>query len=282
MSRYLETDRWVQLPNGFYVAEGRMQRKGNMAGLHYMHRIEIEGFNRMAERFGIHFDREDPPILRMMKYSAFLKRKNSDGSFVPSNQQYGDMVLDVTAAKADGREPLSSFHDVLKSTSFDVTRDIIRLNEKAPEGRYKATLLSFDDDCTLVPVDDIVVAGSGWIRALDENGYPTETSKSRCNVEWIERGANSHTQGPSMPGMDVSGYWHMDPDPSMMGRDCLVLRGPHLNEIKAPVIDAHRSIGSSRKHVGALRFRADKETQRRMGELEEAQKHVELNPIAGK
>jgi len=238
---------WVQLPSGLFVSDGRIQSNGKMLSLYGASAIDVTAFNKEATKYNVHIDNPDAPIDRLVKYSMFLARRDNDGSAMPTNRQYVDMVLDTAAAKANGTEPLASFYDTLTDGTWDVVREVLEFQEKLPRGKYKAILLRFNEDGEIEPVDDVVVAGEGWVRAVGvRHGYPIETSSNECFVENLDV--------PNLLDGGIKGYWYVGSD---LGQQKLSLRGPRRNNGKLLVADASRPLSLSDGDMGALRVRGD-------------------------
>jgi len=223
-----------------------MQKDGKMLSLYGASTMDIGVFNREAAAYAVHMDESDAPIDRLVKYSLFLSRKDSNGSRIPTNAAYVDMALEIAAAKAKGIELVASSYDSLTNRPWDAVRDILEFQENLPKRRCRATLLRFNRDGEIEPVEDIVIAGEGWTRALGaRHGYPIETSRDPCVVE--------NLGNPSLSGRPVRGYWFVGPNP--VGQQRLSLRGPNWDDEWRLDASVRASRTCSCTFVGALRLR---------------------------
>jgi hypothetical protein len=237
---------WVQLPSGLFVSNGRMQKDGKMLSLYGALTMDTAAFNREAAKYDVRMDESDAPIDRLVKYSVFLARRDNDSSAIPTNREYVDILLDTAAAKAKSAKPLASFYGTLTDRTWDVVRDVLEFQENLPKGKYKATVLRFNEDGELEPVDDIVVPGNGWTRALGaRHGYPIESSEDTCVVENLDN--------PNLSGRNVKGYWYVGSDP--VGQQRLTLRHPCLGDKWLLRAIASRGRDCSDEGVGVIRLR---------------------------
>ena len=210
---------WIPLPSGLFASNGRMQKDGKILSLYGTSTMDITAFNREAATYDVCMNESDAPIDRLVKYSIFLARRDNDNSAIPTNREYVDMLLDTAAAKTKDAEPLASFHGTLTDGPWDAVRDVLEFQENLPKGKYKATVLRFNKDGELEPVDDIVVAGNGWTRVLGaRHGYPIETSENVCIVESLDN--------LNLSDGNVMGYWHVGSDP--IGKQRLTFHHPPL------------------------------------------------------
>jgi hypothetical protein len=220
---------WAKLPSGRLVSADRMQRNGKTFSLYDAKNMDIEAFNTEAARYDVHIEPEDQPIDRLVKVTVYQSKRDNDGSFLPTNEEYVGMVLDTAAAnskpeadRTEEEQALLSFYKTLTTGPLDTVREILEFQEKLTTGankdKYIATLLRFNEDAELEPVDNIIIAPEGWMRILGaRHRYPTETSKSECAVENLEN--------PSIEGNDIRGYWYVGSEPER-GEQRLALRGP--------------------------------------------------------
>lgn len=269
------TQEWVKLPSGLYVSDDRMQKDGETFSLYSAANMDITAFNKEAKKYDVRIEASDPPIDRLVKYSIFLSRKHSDGSSIPTNREYTDMALDTAAGRAKGDEQLTSFYGTLTRGPWDATRDILKFQEKLKKGKYRVTLHRFNEDGELEPIDDIVIAGGGWTRALGaRHGYAIETSNNECVVENIEN--------PALEGIDVKGYHHIGLEPEK-DEQRIALRGPDWDDERLLDADLRERRSYSGEGVAALRLR-NPVPQDYVAELEKARAEAkqlkeELGPI---
>ena len=190
MQTQTATQEWVKLPTELYVSDERIEKQGYILTFDDLASMDIGTFNKEAKNYDVQIEDTDPLIDRLIKYSIFLSRKSGDNSFIPTNRQYVDMLIDTANAEYKKEEPLASFYETLVDDPFkpsDAVKEILEFQEKLPNGKYKTTLLRFNEDGELEQVDEIDVAGEGYIRVLGvKHGYPIETSKERGSVENIE------------------------------------------------------------------------------------------------
>ena len=126
--------------------------------------MNVNAFNKKAERYGIRISPEDPPIDRLVKASIYLSRKADDDSRMLTNREYVDMTLEAAAEKAKGN---SEVYDMLVSVTSDAVREILEFHGRTDNGRHHvANLLRFNGDGVLEPVDEILIAPHGWTRVL--------------------------------------------------------------------------------------------------------------------
>lgn len=112
MATETATQEWIQYIDFMkefeapFVSDNRMQKDGKIFTLYDAANMDIDAFNKEAGQYGVHIEELDPPIDRLVKYSIFLSRRDKDSSFIPTNEQYVKMALDVAAGKARGDEEL--------------------------------------------------------------------------------------------------------------------------------------------------------------------------------
>ena len=234
-----------------------MQSDSGFFSLSYATNMNVAVFNKTAAKYGVHIDETDAPIDRLVKHSVFLSRRDNDGSHVPTNEEYVDMLLEVAACKAD--EPFASFYKALKAKQCDVTNDILEFHGKVSEGpnkgKYEVKLLRFDEDGKLQPMDEILVAPDGWAVALGaKHKFPVETSKNPCRTQNIEV--------PGLEDPDVSGYWAIGGEPNE-SEQRIDIRGPSWDDdrLLSANVNEGRSyskpqlgcfLGGGNENVGAL------------------------------
>jgi hypothetical protein len=223
-----------------------MQKDGRTLSLYRAAAMDVGAFNKEAVQYDVLMDEADLPIDRLVKFSLFLSRKDDDSSHTPTNAEYTAMTLDTAVARIKSTEPLASFYATLTNGLRDALSDMLQFQEKLPRGGYKAALLRFNEDGKLEPVDDIMVAGQGWIRVLGaRHGYPIETSRDACVVENLD--------DPNLSDKDIKGFWYVDPDP--IGQIRLVLRNPRCNDGRLLFADVSKTRALSDRNTGALRVR---------------------------
>ncbi|MBM3303742.1 MAG: hypothetical protein FJY76_01490 [Candidatus Aenigmarchaeota archaeon] len=207
------TQPWIDFPAGRQVSAQRMQRGGRMFSLYDAANMNVDAFNKAAEKYGVHIDEADQPADRQVKHAVLLSRKDNDGSAVMGNTEYVATALHAAARKAS--EPFASFYHMLTHDAVDFVGEILAFKERiatgAKKGKYLAERRVFNADAELKDAGKILVAPEGWQRVLGVSGYPVETSKDACRIEGIE-----------IPGLDdnnASGYWYIGGDP--VGRNAL-------------------------------------------------------------
>jgi len=232
-----------------FVSADRMYRNGEIFTLNTVANMDIEAFNKKAGEYGVHIEESDPPIDRLVKHSIFLSRMDNDGSFIPTNEKYVKMALDVAAGKARDEEPFE-FYQTLMTGPWDATGEILQFREKiqtgSNNGKYIAERLVFNKDAELENRGDIIVASEGWTSVLGaRHCYPFKTSKSVCTIENIE--------DPALKGADVKGYWYVGSNP--VGEQRLALRSPGRGGagLLSAYVYERRSYSDGR--VAALRLR---------------------------
>jgi hypothetical protein len=174
------TREWIETPRGISVSAERISDPYREAAT-----MDVDDFNRDAEEYGLHMSADDPPILKLFKYDTFLKRSGDwdEDSFVPSNIEYVNALLDAATAYSGGQEPLRSFyistllHNCPEHCIIgDITRDVLEFQEEM-KGMYIFTLFQVREDGILEPVDNITVPNhDGHILQLGNYKYPTEVS----------------------------------------------------------------------------------------------------------
>jgi len=218
------TNGWMQLPSGVCISTDRTLKGGEREPftLHDAIFMDKEAFNKEAEEYGIHINKTDDPIDRMVKYSIFLARKKDGGSRMFSNENYVDMLLEVAAGK--GKEPVASvYYNITKGVGWDAIRDVLefqgKVNDGPNKGKHEVRLLRFDDNGALQPIDEILVAPQGCITALGaRRKYPIETSETQCRIHNIE------TSTPD--NFDADGLWYVGKEPEK-GEQRVVLHIPY-------------------------------------------------------
>lgn len=233
------------MPSGLFVSNGRMQKDGKILDLYGASLMDIPTFNKEAAAYDVHMDEADLPVDRLVKYAIFISRRNDDDSKIPTNREYVAIILDTVAARVKSSKPLASLYGTL-TKDWDVVRDLLEFQETLPKGRYKATLLRFNEDGKLEPVDDIVIAGDGWTRVLDaRHGYPVETSRDTCVVENLDH--------PGLSGRSIKGYWFVGPN--SVGKQRLTLRDPRSPDEWLLGAFASRSRSCSDERIGVIRVK---------------------------
>jgi len=229
---------WVEVPGkGYDVSADRMYWGGQTFKLDHAAKMNIGSFNRLAGQYDVHIEDSDSYIDRMVKVCILLSRMypHQSDSFITSREQYVDMALDVAAAKAKYDElikkgeikeaqtfkPLAGFYETLTTGSWDATRDLIEFKERI-NGKYKVRLLRFNENGSLIPIDDdMTITGGegGWIRTLNERGYPLEASKKECVIE--------NFNGLSLPSIDKKGCVFIGEEPER-GEQRMVFQLPSV------------------------------------------------------
>jgi len=240
------TGEWIRLPSGLFVSNGRMQKDGKLFTLYEAANMDLATFNKEAAQYVVHIDETDAPIDRLVKYSIFLSRRDKNGSQVLTNEEYVDMLLEVAAGKA--KEPFTSLYKALKVGHLDATKDVLEFHGKVSKGpnrgKYEVKLLRFDEYGRLQPIDEILVAPSGWIEAVGaKRKYPVETRKYFTRIQNIEV--------PGIEENDASGYWNIGDEPRE-GEQRIDIHDPFW--LGGNLLGARAKDGrSSREDAGALR-----------------------------
>ncbi|MBL7206305.1 MAG: hypothetical protein ISS36_01760 [Candidatus Aenigmarchaeota archaeon] len=255
-----ECNEWIKLPSGLYVSpELRLYRNNEMFILSHATNMDAETFNKEAEEYGIHMKESDFPLQKLIKYSILLSRKEANSSFVPLNEQYVDVVLDIAAAKtrAKARETEQptedekaaiSLYEKLISGPWDAAAEILEFQEKVKEGKWLAVRYPFDERGELVQEDEVVIASPGWTRAIGaRHKYPIEVSEEEGPVENIEN--------PNLEGNDVKGYSYLGDEPEKEEQR-LVLRDPGWGGVGVLLVDFRGRRSCSDAPVSALRLRS--------------------------
>ncbi len=242
--------RWPEFSSGIYVSAGRMQADGRMFSLKDAANMDIDAFNKAAERFGVCIEDEDTPMHRLAKYSVFLSRNNDDNygnSRILNNPRY--VATAIEAASKKKKEPFKSFYRMLTHDAVDFVGEILSFKEHiktgADKGKYIAERLVFNEDAELENEGPIKVAPEGWTRVLGMSCYPIETSTELCRIENIEI--------PGLSDKDSSGLWCVGGDP--VGQERIALRGPSWYDGRLLSASVCGGRSFSPVDVGALRSR---------------------------
>lgn len=265
-------EEWIELSNGLSVSARRMRcADGKMFTLKTVADMDVDLFNTKFREYGVSISIEDPPIVRLMKYSAYLARAESryKDSFIPTNEQYVDVAIDAAVADARGKRLLSSFF----SEEFiyqqpgarpgsDATQDILEFRENIRSGRnkdkYLFTLLRFNKDFMLEPVEDIIVPNhDGHIWQLNpKHKYPSDVgSHTHFDIRPIEMSNLGYTTAR----VNVRGYFAVGKEPQK-GEKRLVLHYPSQWSLDVSAINIDISkdwLYTDRENqVSALRLRS--------------------------
>lgn len=237
----VEEPKWIQLPSGLHISDNRLKTDGRWLNSFVIADMDIEEFNKNADEYDIRIEEKDVPAKRMLKYCEFLSRKNNYNSFIPTKNEYDDMVLDVITEKNTGKSEFTEFYKIINAEFNDMTREVLRINKISPEDRYKVTLLRFNKNCELEPVRSMFIKMKhGWIKELNDHGYPIEISDNECSIENINK-----------PGLayDVTGMCYVNKEINE-GDKFLVLRNPNDNR----ALDMNISIDFSRPYFSVTTF----------------------------
>ena len=204
---------------------------------------------------GMDIDFDESAVDKYVKAVIVLGRMSGERVNVPTNKEYIDMMIETVHAKANGREPLASFYKTLTAAiTDDLTRDIIEFQgeiDSGPDkGKYVATLLRFNDDGILEPVDDIVIAKEGYIKEIDKHGLPVTTTKEWGPIENIDTDGLEppETRGKLMFSM----YSGLPPE---IGEQRMVLHSPGFESLGFFFTKMSENRDSKSNGVGSLRVK---------------------------
>jgi hypothetical protein len=232
----------LELSNDLYVAKDRIKRGEDYLSLHDFENMDMDAFNKLIAKYDIRpVKKSSNPIDRLVKYSILLSRKYD--YFIPSNEEYVNMVIDAAIAKTKGQEPLASFYETMFLGRYlDVTRDILKFVEKTQKG-YKAELRRFNKDGELKSMPVIDLPKEGWMKTLNIYGLAIETNKEDDPVE-LGIPALSH----------VKGLWYIEEEPEL-GEERLVCHCPNWGAEKLLDISVKEKRSYSGKNTAILLMR---------------------------
>ena len=222
---------WIQRPGGVYVLGNRFRIGGNPFTLHDA-KIFGAGSNE-AGNCGINIEPHDPPIARMVKCVAIHSKKLGRDSTLHTHEEFAGMLEDVAKGKAG---IFSRLYETLFGCEGYSTRDVLEFHGKKGSV-YRAGLLRFNGNGVLELVEDVTVAGNGWIREFGAHRYPIETVETPPE-ERTDPGEDPDLFGlkvgrikgidPALSGIDAIGYWRIGPEP-VKGEKRLVVEEPDLS-----------------------------------------------------
>jgi hypothetical protein len=202
---------WIELPDSPYAVSPR--------------RLKSYGSDKMTnlQHFG---ERDEPPIQRMIRYSTLMAQRNGDGSFIPDNSQFTELIKKASAARKQDEmgdlDDLSGFYTILTSGLGYVTTEVLEFVEVKPGKGNLAILYRYDNNGVLIPVNEnIIIPPAGWIREISDYGLPVETSKKLGGASMVGK--------PLEENAYVAGRFNIGINPRM-GEKRLVVREPYNHD----------------------------------------------------